>query len=332
MSTRKKKTKNKTIYYFRCEFGAEVKDTLESMINAAWYKLNSTKERTFDIGDDRLIVGMKLNNRKAKLSYGNKDCTVLSVGLYEEGASASTIEKPSKSCIELEASTYDAPINKEYLDGEGFICVFGNHLVISPSSTLRAGAINRFLKILLDRGGYSEESNIMDILQIADCNAINTIENEGVSKISINAALYLPTVEYSKRTISNKKILSTLNKITHTIKSSLDLLRDDDTDSEILEKDGLNTRIEICHDGRISGTNVDTGQEYIKNTAKLLASTDVGGYVITTKKGTKLTNENIVLKHTIRVRQHGKSVDREEMWSKLIESLEKYECDGILEQ
>lgn len=336
MTRKKEKLKNRTMYYFRCEFenidDIKVKDTLETMINTAWANLNSTKKRTFDIGEDRSVVGMKLSNRTAKLSHGNKDCTVFSAGLYEEGAAANTIDKPSENCAEVEASTHNAPPNQEFLDGEGFVCIFENHLVMSPTATFRASAINRFLERLLDKGGYTKESTVMDIQQVADIDFLKTIEEEGVSNIAINASVYLSTLEYTKRMAPKVKIPSTLNKIANTFKNLLDLLRDDDTDSELAEKEGLNTRIVISHDGRASGCDAEAGQERAQNTAKLLATTDVGGYVITTKNGIRLTNEDAVLKRTVKVKQYGKSVDKDEMWLKLIELLEKYERDGILEQ
>ncbi|MFA0233058.1 hypothetical protein AB4491_29325, partial [Vibrio sp. 10N.261.45.A7] len=79
MAAKKEKPKNRTVYYFRCEFakidGVKVQNTLEVMANIAWKKLNSTQERTFYIGDERSVVGMKLSSRKAKLRHGDKDCT-----------------------------------------------------------------------------------------------------------------------------------------------------------------------------------------------------------------------------------------------------------------
>lgn len=334
-AAKKEKPKKRTVYYFRCEFAkindVKVKDTLEVMTNRVWGKLNSTKERTFYIGEDRSVVGMKLSSIRAKLSHGDKDCTIFSVGLYEEGASANTISKPSTVSAELEASTYEAPIDQEFLDGEGFVCILDNHLVISPTATFRSSAINGFLEHLLEKGGYAKESGAMDIQQVADIDAVKTIEDEGVSNIVVNAVSYLSSLEYIKRVIPREKTSGKLKKITHMVTSMLDLLRDDDTDAEILEKEGLNARIVISHDGRTSGDDANVGQQHVKSTAKLLASTNIGGYVITTKNGTKLTNEDIVLKHTVKVKRHGKSVDRDKMWLKLVESLEKYEREGILE-
>ncbi|HIF9180007.1 hypothetical protein ACWU37_07115 [Photobacterium damselae subsp. damselae] len=336
MSANKEKPKKRTVYYFRCEFakinGVKVKDTLETMTKGVWGKLNSTKERTFYIGEDRSVVGMKLSSHRAKLSHGDRDCTVFSVGLYEEGASANTISKPSTISKELEVSTYEAPVDQEFLDGEGFVCILGNHLVISPAATFRSSAIHGFLAQLLDKGGYTKESNVMDIQQVANIDAVKTIEDEGVSNIVVNAVSYLSSLEYIKRVTPRGKTSGKLKKITNMIECMMDMLRDDDTDAEILEKEGLNARIVISHDGRASGDDASIGQQHTQNAAKLLASTDVGGYVITTKNGTKLTREDIVLKHTVKVKRHGKSVDRDKMWLKLVESLEKYEREGILEQ
>lgn len=336
MAIKKEKQKKRTIYYFRCGFTkineVNVTETLESMVNSAWGKLNSTQERTFYLGEDRSMVGMKLSQLDAKLSTGNKTCTLFSVGMYEEGASANTIDKPSVTTDELEAGIYDAPTNQEFLDGEGFVCLFRDHLLISPPATFRASAINSFLEQLLMHGGFTNESTAMDIQQVADVDAITTIETEGVRNIVVNAALYLSTLEYIKRIDSKGTTSGKLTKITRMVKGVLDCLREDDTDSELLEKEGLNTRIVISHDGRACSSDADIGQQHAKDTAKLLASTDVGGYVITTREGTKLTNEDTVLKHTVQVTRNGKSVNRDKMWQKLVNSLEKYDREGILEQ
>ncbi|HDO1327896.1 TPA: hypothetical protein P2Q98_000740 [Aeromonas veronii] len=336
MAKNKEKPKNRTVYYFRCEHrkidGVQIKISLEEMVKNSWQNLGSTQSRTFDIGEERSVVGMKLTNKIAKLKNGDKPCTLFSVGIYEEGASANTISKPSKSQSELEADTFDAPINHEFLDGEGFVCLYGDHLIISPASNFRASTISSFLERLLFNGGYQQESNIINIQQVANIDVIKTIESEGVSNIVINSALYLSSIEYIKRIAPNSKNLSNLDKITKLVSGMFDTLRDDDTDSDILEKEGLNARIVISHDGRVSGEHSEQGHNHAQKAAMLLANADVAGYVITTKNGTKLTSEDTVLKYTVKVQRHGKSVNRDKIWERLVEGLEKYEREGVLEQ
>jgi len=47
-SKKEAKFRNRTIYYFRCDFlEAEVANTLEQMVAASWEQLDSTASRTF---------------------------------------------------------------------------------------------------------------------------------------------------------------------------------------------------------------------------------------------------------------------------------------------
>jgi len=333
---KKNQTKNRTIYYFRNQFSKlsnyNVRLSLEELVEQAWDKLNTTEERSFYFGDEKFVLGMKKSSRRVSLKSGNDSCTVLSLGLYEQGAKANTITKPSKSAKELEADIYDAPENGEYLDGEAFVCIFGNHLLSSPSAMLKESHIHKFFEELLFSGGFTEESNLLDIQQIANIDTLKTIETEGVKSITINAATYLATMKHMKRVNKSTKTGKMLHKITNLVSSTLDLLRDDETDEEMVEKEGLNTRVVLTHDGRGLGVNSEDGQNKAVKTAKLLASSTAGGYTILTKKGTKFTNDDTILKQVVKVNRHGKSVVLEEIWQKLVTTLEFHEKNGLLEQ
>ena len=338
MMTLKKQAKlrNRTIYYFRCDFLAaadfKVVNTLEQMVAASWEQLDSTASRTFTAANGKQLVGMKISFDKAKLSSGDKNCTLFSVGLYEEGASANTILKPNDTQSELEAATHDAPLHQEFLDGKGFVCLFGNHLVISPTDTLRVSTINSFIESLIFKGGFEKEAAALDIQQIANIDNYRTIKNEGVKNITINSSAYLSTLHYLERNKPNFSQSSKIQKITNLAKSWMNALCDDDTEEEISDSENLNARIVISHDARSTTNSSDQGSARLKETAISLIETDLSGYVIVTKTGKKLTHEEIVLKNTVKVTAHGKSVRRQEMWSKLIKSIEQYDKDGILEQ
>jgi len=335
-SKKEAKFRNRTIYYFRCDFlvadDVKVVNTLEQMVAASWDQLDSTASRTFAASNGKQLVGMKISFDKAKLSTGDKNCTLFSVGLYEEGASANTIPKPSTTQSELEAATHDAPLHQEFLDGKGFVCLYGNHIVISPTDTLRVGTINGFIESLIFKGGFKKEAAALDIQQIANIDNYRTIKNEGVKNITINSSAYLSTLYYLERHKPNFSQSSKIQKITNLAKSWMNALCDDDTEEEICESENLNARIVISHDARSTTDSSDQGGSRLKDTALSLIETDLAGYVIVTKTGKKLTHEEIVLKNTVKVTAHGKSVRRQEMWGKLIKSIEQYDKDGILEQ
>ncbi|EPJ2218322.1 hypothetical protein ACTFUH_003439 [Vibrio cholerae] len=336
MSKKEIKPKSRSVYYHRAQFlktdSFSVDKTLEEMLNQAWDQLYTTPERTFYAGDEKSLVGMKRSSKIAKLSKGNKDCTVFSIGTYEAGASANTIPDPNLGQVELEADTIDAPEDREFLDGEGFVCVYGNHIFMSPAANLRAGNVNGFMESMLIRGGFDQAASAIEIHQIADIDKVNTIEEEGVKNIVVNASTYLSSLEYIKRVSPGTKTPTLLRKFTNMVKSQFDLFCDDDTDAVVIEKSGINTKIVVSHDSRVSGDDARQGHEKVKETAKLLAGTDVSGYTIITKKGTTLTHDDLVLKRVVSVPRHGKTVHLDKMWLRLVEVLEAYERKGILEQ
>ncbi|HDT6080163.1 TPA: hypothetical protein QHC28_004908, partial [Aeromonas veronii bv. veronii] len=76
------------------------------------------------------------------------------------------------------------------------------------------------------------------------------------------------------------------------------------------------------------------GADRLKDAAVSLVDTELSGYTIITKSDKKITHDEhdeIVLRNKVLVRAHGKSVDRDEMWNKLVEILIKYDREKILE-
>jgi hypothetical protein len=333
----KKKQKSRTIYYFRCGF-KKSKDytarfTLQEMVADSWSKLPTTAERTFAASNDKTLVGMYLRADTAKLRRGNESCLLFSVGLYEEGAAANTIFKPTNLQSELKADTLDAPNQQEYLDGKAFVCICDNHIVLSPTSSLRAGTVQNFIGSLLHKGGFDQAALLMDIQQVADIDVYKTIQTEGIKNITINASAYLSSLDYIERNNPDFKPSSIVGKISRVVKSLIDSLHEDDTDESIVDNENLNAKIVYSHDGRATNSrSVAIAAQMEKTATTLVSNSDLNGYVIITKEGKKLTHEEIVLKNTVKVTEHGKTVRREEILAKLVNTLERYDKDGLLEQ
>lgn len=325
----KKQLKKRTVYYFRCQYKnhlrIEINDDLEQMVVNSWNKLNTARKRIFIAGNDKSTVGMFLKRNKVRFKEGNFDCTLFTIGIFEAGASANTILQPTEDHDALEADTIDAPEFSEYLDGEAFVCIYKNHIVCSPTSTLRNSTIQNFISSLLSKGGYENESNLIDIHQIANINKINQIKSEGVKTLTINASLFLESFEHKK----DKKIQpATFAEKTYEYLSKVtDLFAIDDTDEELNELDHLNTKLVINLDKR---KGIDT--EALEKAAKdLIQKEDLDGYAIITKEGNRITNDQIVLKSDVYVAPNGKSVKRENVFGELKKAIEKYNKEGVLE-
>ena len=302
------------------------------MIIDSWVTLETTSKRTIVGTNGKQLVGMKISADKAKLSYGDKDCTLLSLGMYEAGASANTINKPSVSSTELASETVDAPLDQEYLDGEAFICLFENHLVLSPTDTLRIASIINFLRSLLAKAGYNKEASLVDIQQIANIETFKTIEREGVKNIIINSSAYVSTYQYLARVDADFEPSSMVKKLKKMALNCIDVLKNYDEDGSISDKENLNARIVLAHDGRSVSDESKAGESRLNDTAISLIDSDMSGYTIVTKKNKKISHEEFVIRDKVRVTEHGKSVKIHEMWAKLISTLERFNKDGYLEQ
>ncbi|WP_027252098.1 hypothetical protein [Photobacterium halotolerans] len=331
----KKNNRSRTIYYYRAEFkqfdGLVINETLEEMVINSWSKLNSTSERSFFSSKGRQIVGMKISPMRATLSKGNRDCTTICLGIYEEGADANTISRPSNSHIETSADTYSAPVDKEYLDGEAFMCLYGNHIILSPTDLLRAATALQYFESLLNAGGYGKEANTLNIHQIADIDTLKTIHNEGIKNISINSSVYVSTFDYLSRN-NNFNTTPILRKLKGMAESVLDCLYEDDDVADFNNVDSLNANIVISHDSRVKGEQAEEEGDQLSNAAFQLIESDLNGYRITTKKGKTFTHDKIIVKSKVDVPEHGKSVNRDAMWGQLVYTLQQYEKSGVLEQ
>ncbi|MFM4987327.1 hypothetical protein ACEUAZ_14500, partial [Aeromonas veronii] len=142
---------------------------------------------------------------------------------------------------------------------------------------------------------------------------------------------YLASFDYIKRMRPDYKVDGVASRFKKMAESMLDSLKDDDDPRAILDSENLNTRITITHNGKIKSENSILGADRLKDAAVSLVDTELSGYTIITKSDKKITHDEIVLRNKVLVRAHGKSVDRDEMWNKLVEILIKYDREKILE-
>ncbi|MFQ2525087.1 hypothetical protein ACK308_16095 [Aeromonas caviae] len=335
MANKRAEKRNRTIYYLRasymCTDGYIVRNSLEDMINLSWQRLPLSANRTFFTGNNKNSVGMKHSISRVPLMRGDSDCTLVSVGLYEAGASANTIQQPSEQDAEINVDIHDAPLHQEYLDGEGFICFYGDHIILSPTDTFRSPKISDFIRNLIGKAGFKDEALRLDIQQIADINIINTIHRDGVKSILINASAYLASFDYIKRVRPDYQMGGVASKIMNMASSMLDSLKDDDDPQAILDNENLSARITLTHNGKVKSENSRIGADRLKEAAAALVDTELSGYTIVTKTDKKITHDEIVLRNKVLVKAHGKSVEREDMWNKLVDVLVKYDREGILE-
>lgn len=330
----------RTIYYFRCNYLTPIakisdgKKNLQEIFASAWEALGSIDAREFTEGGKR-ISGMGFTSRKVHLSTGNDDALVFTAGLYEEGASASTLPKPKKDTAELTASSQEPPSDHEFLDGKAFALIYQDNLLIGCTGSMRSEKVIAYIRLIISKGISLDVSNQIDIRQISEVEVVKDLIAEGVNQVVIDSCMFSSSFDYIKRNSKSYKP----NKIVGYFKKKADEIVA--LENEIVGLDGagdlLNSKIVIGKNQvtkEISGDlSVGEAQKVLlKKIAEDLTETPMPGYTIITKGNKRITHDKIVMTDTVKARVSGKTVNREDMWDGMANILGRYQKEGRLKQ
>ncbi|HAT8532109.1 TPA: hypothetical protein ACGU4V_002814 [Vibrio vulnificus] len=324
------KTRSRTIYYYRAEPTKSLtnkKATFESSVVASWNQLTSVASRVLP-SEGKSLLGMDLEQRTLNINGKTEYCHVLTIGTTEKGALANIIEISTSSgkSTKIQAGTHSAPSGNEFLDGEAFVCLYGNHILISPCDALRGPISHRYLRKLLMKT-KSPNASCFSLVQIANKQTVKTVMDEGVKRIDLNANVFMASFDRLKQNIKPNTFTS---NVADAFSNLATVLMPAKTQSSILDYESLNTRLSVTHDLRLSSANANAEGDAVTENAKDLLDSHVEGFCILTKTGRQITHEKVVMKERVDIEAHGKSVKQSKIWDRMAIVMEKYYRDGVL--
>ena len=135
-----KDERSRSIYYRRADWLDGYKNNiLEKLLTKAHKKLKTSSERDFGTTTVRYQgIDFKLHANGGIL---------LSIGKYAPGEEGSTIQKPSTD-LKGKVSIQKPERNTEFMDGDIFVYVNGNHVLFLPSGASE-GTANRYIWYVL---------------------------------------------------------------------------------------------------------------------------------------------------------------------------------------
>lgn len=316
-------TRIKKFYYRRAAWGNVRKHaTLEKLLRDAHQAQDTVGKRTFKLGSGGEI---KCAN------YSDKDDGILlfQIAAYVPGQPTSTVAKSARakaSKIDAEA----APDGKDYLDGDVFILVKSNNVIVCPSGVRESVADTYFRKIL-NKSGVGTETFSLE--KIAKASKAKMIHDEGVKEIRLGASLYEASVDDFDA--DKPSVLSIRRYLAEQLER---VFADDPELSEIKEKENLNIQITVRFDGKEARKHQkekgfgSLGKERLmKASEKLLSESedDEGGFVIITGANNEISSGDIRVSDTFRVSTLGKSLSRADAWDKLEQYAVQLEQIGV---
>ena len=310
-----KNEKQRTLFYRRASW-IEGTDNVQKHLKLAHDNLTTTDQRTFTHGEGE-IQGMAISERDNSL--------LLHVAYYVPHQNTSLVPFPSKSKSK-DISQHPPPDEHNFMEGDVFFLVHGNHIVLCPSGASESTAVS-YINHILRKAGKEKLISMFSIEPIADVDKVKLLHHEGVKKVFLESSLYEATEEYVERKTTKMKLMNSFAK------ELVALFAEDNDQSlqDIQEAENLTVRLEISFDARKKGGEI--GRKRIEKTAdKLIGDDEDQGFKIITGSGKTLTATQIRVSEKVQLQAHGKSVLRADVWANLSDYLSELKASGILEQ
>ena len=313
----KDKRKTRTIFYRRVAWiDGKANISLETHLKKAHESLQTTHDRTFPHADGE-IQGLIVDPLNEGLFFH--------LALYTPHQPTSLVPFPSKAKSKA-TSPKPPPEQHNYMDGDIFFIVSGNHIVLCPSGARESVAIS-YISHSLRKAGKEKVISQFGIEPVAQVDKVKLIQQEGVKKVALNASLYEASVEYTERKTTKMNIL---NGVAEEIIALF--AKDDNPELQSIgDMENLSVKLEISFDSRKKGGEL--GRKRLDKTASMLINDDEDqGFSIVTGSGKKLTADEIRISDKVKLSPHGNSVFRSDAKKALITYLADLKESGMLEQ
>lgn len=321
----KNQVKSKDLFYRRAVW-AKNKINLEGLIVDAHNILKTRGERSFALDSGSTLVGARIESNE----YG----VFLQIASYTPNQATSTIDKQlSVPSATIEAES--APEGKDFLDGDIFIMVKDNHVLLCPSG-LRESKATIYFKRILKKVNPSIEIENLELSKVADANKISMIKKEGVNELRLSSTLYHASVIQMEKSI--KQTSGFLGGVSNHFNR---IFSKDPTLKEISDLENLDVEITVRFDGAEGRKKHqpkgfgEHGRERLLKTAEILLNEDADeeeGFVIVTGKNNKITSGQIRVSERASIRTYGKSLSHQDAWLALHNYHLKLKGTGVLSQ
>jgi hypothetical protein len=309
------KVREKTISYRRAEwFGGATGINLERCIRDAHKALKTTGDRYVFHGDQIA--------RSAKHKDASAGGLLLHITTETPGEPASVVPKVSPTSEEIDLTTEQPPTDGEWLDGDAFLFVKGDHVCMCTTD-IRDGAVKFFLYEFFKKAKLRKDSIKFDLMKIADMKKIKLLHSQGVQEIIVKAAMYKASNNYVRRKTRTMGIAGAVAKAAKAIFGK----------PNDVSPDGLKVLVSIKTDKRFGKDAFLVGESIVEKLATdvLNSPEKDDDFVIMTKTGQKITPKEIFMRSSVPIESDGKTVKCEKAWKELVKFYDSLTKAGVLQ-
>ncbi len=309
--------REKTLSYRRADWlaGVPAGTTLESCLRTAHNTLKTVEDRTIIRDSGQCIRSVR------KLAPHDGGIFIHLV-TDTPGEKASVVPKFKKDTQELDVGVADAPEDAEFMDGDAFLYVNGDHVCLCGTG-MRDGAIRQFLHEFFAKAKLDKKFLMFELMKAPKMDKLKMLKKEGIKEIWLGASLYQATTQYENRKLTTAGSLRSLaNHIKKVIGAENDEIDDSMRVAIVIKTDERVRKHLKLGQARIEKLAQDVVKNYDKN----------DDFVIETDSGQRISADEIFISETVLIDSHGKSVKVQKAWESLSDFYKELKKSGALEQ
>jgi hypothetical protein len=206
------------------------------------------------------------------------------------------------------------------MDGDAFALIQNDHVCLCTSNQ-HDSIIESYLKAFFNAAKARHDATKFTLVKVADVNKLALLQREGVKEINLKFGFYAASLHYHARQ-------SRPDGLINAIQGRFKELMSPDRPAP---SDALRGVLTITTDERRNGLSV--GQSQINELATDLITDQQPGdeFSILTNTNKRIGPNEILLRSTVSMECHGKSVDKADAWAKLVDFFNPLHQNGTLE-
>jgi hypothetical protein len=306
------KLREKTINYRRAMWLSGGR-SLESYIREAVPLLPTVSDRTYLADSGRVVKLLSIDPRTRGW--------LLHVSAETPGEAASIVpDAGARKSINV--STWDAPNSTEYMDGDAFAYVVGDHVCMC-TSTLHDVVVYDAMLHLFSLAKITADSQRFDLIRVANADKLKMIHGAGIKSIDLQSTLFKASLDYSRRHAQTQGLVGWLSKQLKALFG-----KPDD-----VTNDSLQVKLIIKKDRRVR-QHLTLGEKRLEFLAEnlILNQESDDHFSIVLDNDQIITQDEIYIRAKLPIPAKGKSVDRDEAWKSLVAFYNELLARGMLGQ
>lgn len=308
-----KNVQSKTINYFRVCFRESASYIMEDLLKGSHNLLPNVEDRVF-VSNSQEFKGCHVKQVAGKGHY-------VHVTLVTPGQPANIV--PDKENIpEIDVELTSPPPKSNFMDGDMFFLVHGNH-VLFCASNLTVSKAKEYICHVFERTSRPEKASNFILQSVADIDKLRLIR-QGVRQIRLGCGIYSATEQHEERTFVRRTLFTSLLSEIRALFAEDPILKDFD--------DNENLKAEVIISLNRARKGSTKGKVRIEALSEKIVKNGEDGFRIETYNGSVLTPSDVILRKEARLEKFGKSVQYEEAWHFLGNYLTELQETGLLEQ